>query len=393
MKAERTGQVGARPRGEARLDMQYGDLVRPAVRLIKPYTAGTTVQQAKDRFGLKNVVKLSSNENPLGPSPRAMAALSAIPNAHIYVDDDHTELRSRLGERYGLTKDHVIVGHGSNDVVMTIFATLVDPGDEVVQAAPTFSLFPKDTALFDATAVRVPLRDGVHDLDAMLRAVTAKTKLVVICDPNNPTGTRVEAAAFARFAHALPPRVVLVIDQAYREYMPPDSVEAIDFVHTRPATIVTRTMSKLYGLASLRFGYALAEPELIGYLQRVRVPFNVSRPAAIAALAALDDEDFVTRTLEINAAGKAYLEHEFTRLGLAYFPTAANFFAVRVPVSASTAYDALLERGIVVRSGDGLGLPDYLRITIGTERENKTLISVLDPLVAQWTAPLAYRSA
>jgi histidinol-phosphate aminotransferase len=315
-----------------------------------------------------------------------MAALAAIPNANIYVDDDHTELRTRLGERHGLTKDHVIVGHGSNDVFMTLFATFVSAGDEVVQADPTFSLFPKDTALFDATAVRVPLRDGVHDLDAMLRAITPKTKLVVLCDPNNPTGTCVEADAFERFIAALPSQVLLVLDQAYREYMPAGSVEGVDAVRKRPGTIVTRTMSKAYGLASLRFGYALADPELIAYMQRVRLPFNVSRPAAIAALAALDDTEFLARTLETNAAGKEYLEREFTRLGLDYFPTAANFFAVRVPVSASKAYEGLLERGIVVRSGDGLGLPDYLRITIGKQAENKTLVGALDTLVADWTA-------
>jgi histidinol-phosphate aminotransferase len=373
--------------------MPYEHLLRPAVRQLKPYTAGTTVRQAKARFGLKNVVKLSSNENPLGPSPRAMAALADIPNAHIYVDDDHTELREALGERYGLATDHVIVGHGSNDLLLTIFAAFVDPGDEVVQAAPTFSLFPKDTALFDATAVRVPLRDGVHDLDAMLRAVTPRTKLVVICDPNNPTGTCVDAHAFARFAQALPPHVLLVIDQAYREYMPAGSVEGVDVLRARPTTIVTRTMSKLYGLASLRFGYAFSDPELIGYLQRVRLPFNVSRPAAIAALAALGDADFIARTLEVNEAGKVFLEREFTRLGLTYFPTAANFIAVHLPVTATTGYDALLEHGIVVRSGDGLGLPGYLRITIGTKSENETLIRVLDALVAKWTAPQARRLA
>jgi histidinol-phosphate aminotransferase len=373
--------------------MRYEHLVRPAVRLMKPYTAGTTVQQAKARFGHKNVVKLSSNENPLGPSPRAMAALAAIPNAHVYVDDDHTELRARLGERYGLTKDHVVVGHGSNDVVLMVFETFVAAGDEVVQAVPSFSLFPKDTQLFDAIAVRVPLRDGVHDLEAMLRAITPKTKLVILCDPNNPTGTRVEPDAFARFLAALPPSVLLLIDQAYREYMPGDSVEGVDAVRLRPATIVTRTMSKLYGLASIRFGYGLSDPELVGYMQRVRLPFNVSRPAAIAALAALDDDDFIVRTLEINEAGKAYLEREFTRLEFDYFPSAANFICVRVPVSATQAYDALLERGIVVRSGDGLGLPGHLRITIGTKNENKTLIGALDTLAAQWTAPRVRRLA
>jgi histidinol-phosphate aminotransferase len=379
--------------GEALADMRYDTLVRPAVRLIKPYTAGTTVGQAKARFGLTNVVKLSSNENPLGASPRAMAALSHIPNAHIYVDDDHSELRARLGERHGLSREHVIVGHGSNDVLLTLFATFVAPGDEIVLADPTFSLFPKNTLLFDALPVRVPLRDGVHDLDAMLRAVTPKTKAVIICDPNNPTGTRVDPAAFAAFAAALAPRILLVIDQAYREYMPSGSVDGVEILRVRSATVVTRTMSKLYGLAAVRFGYGVSDPELIEFMQRVRTPFNVSRPAAMAALAALDDIDFVARTLETNAEGKDYLESEFARLGLLYFPTAANFFAVRVPVSATVAYDALLERGIVVRSGDGLGLPEHLRITIGTMKENNALIGALDALVAEWTAPPARRLA
>lgn len=365
--------------------MQYSDMVRAAVRSQKPYSPGTTVQQAKDRFGLKNVVKLSSNENPLGPSPRAMAALASIPNAHVYVDDDHTELRTRLAEPHGFTKDHVIVGHGSNDVFMTLFATFVAPGDEVVQGDPTFSLFPKDTTLFDGIPVRVPLREGVHDLDAMLAAVTPKTKMVIVCDPNNPTGTMVDPDAFDRFARALPAHVLLVVDQAYREYMPEHSVEGMRYVRSRPGTIVSRTMSKLYGLASLRFGYAVGAPELIDYMQRVRLPFNVSRPAAMAALAALDDVEFVQRTLATNEAGKAYLYREFGRLGLFAYPTAANFIAVKVPVGANEAYEALLQRGVVVRSGDGLAMPHFLRITVGTQSENELLIAALDTLVAEWS--------
>jgi len=365
--------------------MDYSKLARPAVLTLKTYTAGTTVAQAKARYGLDRVIKLSSNENPLGASPKAMAALAALSDANVYVDDDHTELRTRLGGRHGFSKDHVIVGHGSNDVFMTLFATFIVPGDEVVHADPTFSLFPKDTALFDAVSVRVPLRHGVHDLEAMLAAVTSKTKFVVVCDPNNPTGTMIDAGAFAAFVARLPDHVVLVIDQAYHEYAPADAVEGMNYVERRPGTIVTRTMSKIYGLASLRFGYAVAEPEAIALMQRVRVPFNVSRPAAVAALAALDDTEFIERTLATNEAGKAYLSGELTRLGLFFFPTAANFFAVRVPVSATDAYDALMQRGIVVRSGDGLSLPNFLRITIGSASENEALVAALDELVPAWS--------
>jgi histidinol-phosphate aminotransferase len=367
--------------------INYTRLVRPEVAALHPYKPGTTVSQARAKYGLERVIKLSSNENPLGTSPKAAAALAAMSDTHIYVDDDHHELRRRLAEPYGLGPEHVLVGHGSNDVVRTLFTALVGAGDEVVMADPTFSLFPLDTALFGAIAVRVPLRDGVHDLEAMVAAVTPKTKMVVVVDPNNPTSTRVERDAFDRFARALPEHVILLVDQAYREYMPPNSVEGADYVKARPATIVLRTHSKLYGLASLRFGYTLGDPELVGYAQRVRLPFNVSRSAAVAALAALDDHEFVRRSLETNEAGKAYLFAAFGELGLQAYPTAANFVAVAVPGTANEAYEALLARGIVTRSGDALGMPGRLRITIGTPEENRLVVEALGDLVPAALAP------
>ncbi|MBV8748910.1 MAG: histidinol-phosphate transaminase, partial [Candidatus Eremiobacteraeota bacterium] len=349
---------------------------------MKPYTPGTTVSQAKAKYGLSSFVKLSSNENPLGTSPLAAAAVAAVDDLNIYVDDDHLELRRRLAEPYGLGVEHVLVGHGSNDVVRTLFSTYVAPGDEVVVADPTFSLFPKDAVLFGATPVKVPLRDGVHDLDAMRAAVTARTKMVVVVDPNNPTSTRVERDALARFAQALPPGVILMLDQAYREYMPPGSVEGTDWVKARPATIVLRTHSKLYGLAALRFGYALGDPELLAYAQRVRIPFGVSRPAEVAALAALDDHAFVRRSLDTNEAGKAMLYPALADLGLHVYPSAANFLAVAVPGTANDAYEAMLRRGIVTRSGDALGMPGRLRITIGTAEQNALVVAALRSLVA-----------
>ncbi len=361
--------------------MDYSKVVRPQVASMKAYSAGTTVSQAAKLYARDSFVKLSSNENPLGTSPKAAAALAAIDDLQVYVDDDHTELRWRVAEPYGLGVEHVLLGHGSNDVARTLFSAFLSPGDEVVLADPTFSLFPKDAILFGATPVRVPLRDGVHDLDAMLAAVTPKTKIAVVVDPNNPTSTRVERDAFDRFARALPPDVVLIVDQAYREYMPPGSVEGTDYVKSRPGTIVLRTHSKLYGLASLRFGYTLGDPELVAYAQRVRLPFNVSRPAAVAALAALDDHEFVRRSLAVNEQGKAYLAAELARLGLHAYPTAANFVAVAVPGTANGAYEALLRRGIVTRSGDALHMPGRLRITIGTPEQNALLIDALSSLV------------
>jgi len=362
--------------------LDYRSLVRSQVASLKPYTPGTTVAQAKKKYGLERFIKLSSNENPLGTSPRALEALASTTDLQIYVDDDHHELRERLAAPFGLRVENVVVGHGSNDVVRTLFTALLSPGDEVVLADPTFSLFPKDALLFDAVPVKVPLRDGVHDLDAMLAAVTPKTKLVIVVDPNNPTSTRVEREAFDRFARALPERVILMIDQAYCEYMPPGSVEGGTYVASRPATIVLRTMSKIYGFASLRFGYALADAGLLSYVERVRVPFGVSRPAAVAALAALDDAAFVQRSVENNEAGKALLYPAFERLGLHAFPTAANFVALEIPGSSGEAYETLLRHGIVTRSGEALGMPGRLRITIGTPQENAALLEALGSLVA-----------
>jgi histidinol-phosphate aminotransferase len=364
--------------------MDYASLARPVVRQLEPYSAGTTTDQAKRRFDLERVIKLSSNENPRGSSPKALAAIAGLTGANLYADDDHSALRSRLAEPYGLATANTILGHGSNEILLMFFLTFVGPGDEVVMGDPTFSLFPADAIETGATPVRVPLRDGVHDLDAMLAAVTPRTKAVIVCDPNNPTATCVDPEAFARFASALPANVLLFVDQAYREYMPAASVEGTDYVKTRRATIVTRTMSKLYGLASIRFGYAFADPGMIDLMQRVRVPFNVSLPAALAAMGALEDDAFRTETVALNNQEKTFLTAAFGRLGLFAYPSAANFIAVRVPVAADAAYTDLLRRGIIVRSGDKLGLPNFLRITIGLPEENRALVAALEAELPAW---------
>lgn len=365
--------------------MDYALLARPAVRKLHPYSAGTTIDQAKRRFNLDRVIKLSSNENPRGSSPKAQAAMEHVTDAHLYADDDHLALRKRLAEPYGLAIENTVLGHGSNEILLMFFLTFVGPGDEVIMADPTFSLFPADATLVGATPVKIPLRDGVHDLDAMLAAVTPRTKAVIVCDPNNPSGTAVEPAAFARFAAALPPNVLLFLDQAYREYSKVEtSVEGTDYVKSRRATIVTRTMSKLYGLASVRFGYGFGDPGLIELLQTVRVPFNVSRAATLAAVGALDDDEFRLETVRMNDEGREFLEAAFTRQGLFFYPSAANFIAVRVPIAAEDAYTDLLRRGIVVRSGDKLGMPNFLRITIGTPEENRELIAAMDAELPAW---------
>jgi histidinol-phosphate aminotransferase len=363
---------------------QLDRLLRASLRAFSPYKPGTSVDEVRRRFGIEHPVKLSQNENPLGSSPRAIEAVRSITTLSDYVEDDHASLRERLARPYDLRPENVILGHGSNELVQLAFIAFVDPGDEVVFAKPSFSLFRKDADVAGARSVEVPLRDGVHDLEAMARAVTPRTKLVFVCDPNNPTGTRVERDAMLAFAAALPHDVLLVIDQAYKEYMDPAGTDGVDVLRSRPATLVLRTASKIYGLASVRFGYGYSSPEIAGWLDRVRLPFNVSRTAAVAVLAALDDADFIARSLTTNESGKAQLMEGFARLGLHAYPSAANFVAVEVPAQADAAYRALMERGVIVRSGDGLGLPGRLRVSIGTRDENAAFLDALEALLPQW---------
>ena len=368
-------------------------LLRASLGSFAPYQPGTSVEAVRRQFGIERPVKLSQNENPLGTSPRALEALRGIADLSVYVEDDHAELRARLAAPYALGTENVILGHGSNELVKLAFTAFVDPGDHVVMANPTFSLFRKDAHVAGAETSEVALRDGVHDLDAMLRAVGPRTKLAFVCDPNNPTGTRVERERLFAFAAALPPHVLLVIDQAYREYMDAAATDGVDVMRTRPETLVLRTSSKIYGLAAARFGYGYASRDVVRWMDSVRLPFNVARPAAVAVLAALDDAEFIARSIENNERGKAQLADGIGRLGLHAYPTAANFIAVEVPVSADVAYRALLERGVIVRSGDGLGMPHRLRVTVGTERENSAFLDALAGLLARWrTAPLGAAS-
>ena len=359
-------------------------LLRHSLRGFAPYKPGTSVDEVKRRFGIEHPVKLSQNENPLGTSPKALAAVRGIPGLSDYDEDDHRTLRERLAAPYGLELADVILGHGSNELVMLVFSAFVDPGDEVVYANPTFSLFRKDAQVVGARAVEVPLRDGVHDLDAMLAAVTPRTKVVFVCDPNNPTGTRVRREALFAFAKALPADVLLVIDQAYREYMDAGGCDGVDVLRERPATLVLRTSSKIYGLAAVRFGYGYASPEIVTWLNRVRLPFNVARPAAVAVLAALDDRDFISRSIENNERGLRQFAEAFARLGVHAYPSSANFVAVEVPIAAEDAYLALLERGVIVRSGDGLGMPGRLRVTVGTPEENAAFLAAFETLLDTW---------
>jgi histidinol-phosphate aminotransferase len=352
-------------------------VVKPHVAQLAPYQPGKPVEELERELGIAGAVKLASNENPLGPSPRAVAALrAAAERVHRYPDGASFRLRRALAERLRVGPEQLVFGAGSDEILELLAKAFLGAGDEAVFAWPSFAMYPIVVQGMGASSVLVPLdADLVHDLPALGAAVTPRTRLVVVCNPNNPTGTSVGAEAFDAFASGLPPDVVLAVDEAYFEYVRrPDFPDALAWVARRPATIVLRTFSKIYGLAGLRVGYGIADPELAGYLERVRHPFNLNVLGEEAALAALDDDEHVRRTRRINDEGARFLARELAALGIETWPTDANFVLAR---TGPGLYERLLREGVIVRPMAGFGLPDHVRVTIGTPAENERFVKAL----------------
>ena len=336
---------------------------------------------------VRTMIKLSANENPLGISPKALAALRKSDTLHIYPNDDtYPEVRKLLAVRCGIDATAFALGHGSNELISLACQAFLQAGDEVVMARPTFSLYPRFVAAQGAIPVEVPLRDGVHDIAAMLAAITPKTRMLVVCDPNNPTGTIIQTEDWLKLLAGIPDDVLLLVDQAYVEFVLQRFIEAADIVQQRPKTLVLRTLSKLYGLASLRFGYGFGDPATIAAINAMRAPYNVNRVASIAAKAALTDGEFVERSLRANMEGRAYLSAAFETLQLHVFPTQANFFSVATPIDADQACADLATWGVLVRSGNSLAMPGRIRITIGTQTQNEELVAALHDLLPSWNS-------
>jgi len=357
--------------------MSIADRVQPHVRSLEPYEPGKPIEELERELGIEGSAKLGLNENPLGPSPRAVAALhGAVENVHRYPDGHALALRRALAARLDVPEASLILGNGSDELLELLAKTFLGPGDEVVHAWPSFAMYPIVVQGMGATAVSVPLdAHRAHDLDALAEAVGARTKLVFVCNPNNPTGTSVGREAFDRFAASLPEDVVLAVDEAYFEYVRRDDFpDALAWVKRRPATIVLRTFSKIYGLAGLRVGYGVTDPELAGYLERTRHPFSLNAMAQAAALAALDDEPHVARSRELNARGMVYLGRELEALGIEVTLSDANFLLVH---TGPDVYEPLLREGVIVRPMSGFGLPEHVRVTVGLPEENERLVKAL----------------
>jgi histidinol-phosphate aminotransferase len=359
--------------------MSLIDQALPYVRAISPYLPGKPITELAREMGIpvEKIVKLASNENPLGMSPKAKAALEKSAGTLERYPDDF-DLKKALADHTGLGMERVVLGNGSNDVLDLIARVFLAPGRSAVFSQHAFAVYPLATLSTGAELIVVPARDFGHDLDAMRAAIRPDTRIVWIANPNNPTGTFLPYPQLKAFLQAVPQDVVVVLDEAYNEYLPlADRVDTVGWLAEFPNLVITRTFSKIYGLAGLRIGYALASAEVADLMNRVRQPFNCNNLALAAAVAALDDHEFVAKSFELNRKGMEQIIAGLKRHGLSHIPAHGNFVTFKV-VDAAGVNQRLLKQGVIVRPIGGYGMPDWLRVTIGTETENLRFLEALE---------------
>lgn len=360
-------------------DCDFTHLATPGVVGLTPYHPGKPVSELQRELGLDDIIKLASNENPLGPGTRALAALKELPDLGRYPDGAGFALRENIARHHGIHSSMVTLGNGSNDILELIVRAFVEPGDEVIYSDHAFAVYALASQAAGAKSVVVPAVDFAHNLRAMAAAVTERTKVMFVANPNNPTGTWSSSAALRELIEHVPERVILVIDEAYFEYAEhvADYPNAAAWVSEVPNLVVTRTFSKAHGLAALRIGYGLSHPQLAELLNRVRQPFNVNALALIAAEAALDDSEHIIRSVELNNNGMKELIAGFDSLGIHYLSSLGNFICIDMEQPARSIYDALLKQGVIVRPIENYGMPNHLRITVGLKTENARFLKAL----------------
>jgi histidinol-phosphate aminotransferase len=364
--------------------MSLRDLAPSYIQAIAPYQGGKPISELAREMGLNeaDIIKLASNENPLGISPKAQMAIDeAVHDIARYPDGNSFELRKCVSEKFGVAHNQIVFGNGSNDILELAARAFLHKGCEAIYSQHAFAVYPLVTQAVGATGVVVPAKNYAHDLDGFLKAITPKTRLIFIANPNNPTGTLIEKDALEAFIHAVPRTVLIVLDEAYDEYLNAENKsEAINWLAEFPNLIISRTFSKAYGLAGLRIGFGLMHADVADMLNRVRQPFNVNSIAQAAAVASLADNDFVARSYALNQAGMAQLTQGFAQLGLEYVPSYANFVSFKVK-NAAEVNQKLLQNGVIVRPIANYEMPDYLRVSIGLFSENARFIEVLKQIL------------
>jgi len=367
-------------------------LLRKGLSKIEGYSADTadrTIEQLQAMFGLAEVEKLSFNENPYGPSPLAIEAMQKIvPKLHIYPDHEYIDLRTTLAQYYHLTPAQVILGNGADELITMVTRTFLNEGDEVIIPTPTFGQYAVNVKLMNATPILVPCKNFNVDLDAILQQINPQTKMIFICNPNNPTGRIITKQEFDLFVNKLPAHVILVVDEAYFEYADnPDIANGIDYVKMNNNIIVIRTFSKFYGLAGARVGYALSTPELIKNINRTRMPVNVNYVGMEGAMASLKDTEHAAKIKKLTTQEKQYLYKEFSQMGFSYLPSETCFIFVNFEQDTNRLFAELAKEGIIIRPGACYGFPTYARISLGNHLQNRKLVNALKRILAQHNYP------
>ncbi|HEY6010218.1 MAG TPA: histidinol-phosphate transaminase [Nitrospirota bacterium] len=351
------------------------------IKSISPYVPGKPIEELERELGISGSIKLASNENPLGPSPKAVAAVKkALEGLNRYPDGSGFYLSQALAKRYEVEIPRIILGNGSNELIELVVRTFVQPGDEVVSADPSFVVYKMITQAAGGTNVIVPCKDLRHDLDAMAERITPKTKIVFIANPNNPTGSMNTRAEMDRFMDRVPDHVIVAVDEAYCEYVThADYPDSLDYLKTGRNILTLRTFSKIHGLAGLRIGYGITTAEVAEMMNKVRQPFNTNSLAQIGALAALADRKHVEKSIANNNEGKQFLYQSFQRLGITYVPTETNFVFFETALDGRELYNALLKQGVIIRPMGGRNL----RVTIGRPEENQRFVAELEKIIKQ----------
>ena len=359
--------------------MKIEKLARKGILDLAPYIPGKSIEEVEREFGKKRWVKLASNENVLGPSPKAVAAIrKELSSLHMYPEGPCPDLRQALAQRFSVSEENIVISNGADNLLVLIAGAFMNEGEEAVMATPTFSMYPMVTRIMGGKPVEVKLKAYLHDLPSMLKKINRKTKLVFVCSPNNPTGTIVSQKELDAFLSKIPERVILVLDQAYWDFADsPEYPKGLDYVREGRPVILLRTFSKVYGLAGLRVGYAIGRADLMDCLYRVREPFPVHRLGQAGAVAALKDKAHAEKSVRMVLEGRRFLYRELDKMGLFYVPSQANFIFMDLGKDSKEVLQGLLREGVIIRPGYIWGYPTFSRVTVGTAEDNKRFIEAL----------------
>lgn len=368
------------------MNLPFDKIFKKHIHSVKPYEPGKPIKEVQREMKLRSVIKLASNENPLGPSGKALRAMRReLREVHLYPESTCHYLVNRLAKELGVDTKQIVIGNGSNELIELLGRGLINPGDQVISSEYTFLVYPILTQVCGGEFITVPMKEYRYDLDGILAQVTEKTKLIFIANPNNPTGTYVTASEIEAFLSRVPKHIVVCFDEAYVDFVDAqDFPRMLEYIKKDfPNLILMRTFSKAYGLAGMRVGYGVGHPALMEYLHKIRQPFNVNSVAQAGATAALDDRFFLWRTKYLVSSGRKYLYRRLTALGLRYLPSQANFILVNTGYDAGEVFHAFLEKGVIVRSMKSYGLHEWIRVTIGRRGQNAQFYRVLKDYLKQ----------